>query len=200
MAEGDGFRCPGQNTMFWKPTDIYDLTCPECGSQVEFWKDDARRRCPECDHQFYNPKLDLGCAEWCKYADKCVPDLVKNMDRAQLYKKRLLESVEFSLRKDPEAYRNAQRAAGLAEDASKQARITPKGPLTAAALYFLIKSEGERSKPPFHEAKKIMRILHTEEDVEKGVIRIIKGLLGGRNMDNTAYRIVSDAVSQAGAG
>ena len=44
-----------------------------------------------------------------------------------------------------------------------------------------------------------MRILHTEEDVEKGVIRIIKGLLRGREMDTTAFRIVSDAVGRAEA-
>ena len=34
------FRCPGQNTMFWKPGDIYDVSCPSCGKPVEFWKDE----------------------------------------------------------------------------------------------------------------------------------------------------------------
>ena len=130
---------------------LWNLTaraCPECGTKVEFWKDDARRKCDKCGHQFYNPRLDLGCAEWCKYADKCVPDLVKNIDRAGLYKKRLLESLEYSLRKEREAFRHAKRAAQLAEDASKEAQVTPKGPLTAAALFFLIKHEHANGRPP----------------------------------------------------
>ena len=72
--------CPGQDTAFWKPGDIFDITCPNCGAEVEFYKDDARRKCPGCGHVFSNPKLNLGCAEWCEYADKCLgvnPELRK---------------------------------------------------------------------------------------------------------------------------
>ncbi|MDR1921392.1 MAG: hypothetical protein LBS31_06575 [Candidatus Adiutrix sp.] len=64
--------CPGQNTAFWRPGDIFDITCPGCGSQVEFFKDEARRRCQGCGHVFVNPRLNEGCAAWCKFADKCL--------------------------------------------------------------------------------------------------------------------------------
>jgi DNA-directed RNA polymerase subunit RPC12/RpoP len=64
--------CPGQNTQFWKPGDIFDIVCPACGAKVEFFKDDARRRCMGCGHIFPNPKLNEGCAKWCKFADKCL--------------------------------------------------------------------------------------------------------------------------------
>jgi hypothetical protein len=64
--------CPGQNTQFWKPDDIFQITCPACGSPVEFFKDDAKRRCPGCGCVFVNPKLNEGCAKWCKFADKCL--------------------------------------------------------------------------------------------------------------------------------
>jgi Zn finger protein HypA/HybF involved in hydrogenase expression len=64
--------CPGQDTQFWKPGDIFEIVCPACGAKVEFFKDDAKRRCPGCGHQFPNPKLNLGCAKWCKFADKCL--------------------------------------------------------------------------------------------------------------------------------
>lgn len=63
--------CPGQNTMFWKPDDIFEIECPSCHKTVEFYKDDARRRC-KCGHEFLNPKLNEGCAEWCEFADKCL--------------------------------------------------------------------------------------------------------------------------------
>jgi len=64
--------CPGQNSAFWRPGDIFDITCPGCGAAVEFFKDEARRRCPGCGHIFVNPKLNEGCAKWCKFAEKCL--------------------------------------------------------------------------------------------------------------------------------
>lgn len=68
-------RCPGQNTLFWKPEDIFDVPCPVCGKPVEFFKDDLTRKCPSCGFRFPNPRLDLGCLEWCRYADRCVAAL-----------------------------------------------------------------------------------------------------------------------------
>jgi hypothetical protein len=32
---------------------------------------------------FYNPKIALGCAEWCQYAEKCVPDLSRPAAQAK---------------------------------------------------------------------------------------------------------------------
>jgi hypothetical protein len=64
--------CPGQDTRFWKPDDIFEIVCPSCGAKVEFFKDDANRRCPGCGRGFPNPKLNEGCAKWCKFADKCL--------------------------------------------------------------------------------------------------------------------------------
>lgn len=65
-------RCPGQDRQFWKPDDIYEVACPKCRSKVEFWKDDIYRRCQKCGHRFRNPKLDLGCAQWCPQAKLCI--------------------------------------------------------------------------------------------------------------------------------
>ena len=64
--------CPGQNTAFWKPGDIFDIICPACGDKVEFFKDDARRRCEGCGYVFSNPKLNEGCAQWFEFAEKCL--------------------------------------------------------------------------------------------------------------------------------
>jgi hypothetical protein len=64
-------KCPGQDTRFWRPGDIFDARCPACGMTVEFFKDEVRRRC-HCGQMVMNPRLDLGCAAWCPYADKCL--------------------------------------------------------------------------------------------------------------------------------
>jgi len=65
-------RCPGQDKRFWKADDIFDVPCPACETRVEFFKDDSMRKCPHCGYLFRNPRLDLGCAEWCPYADQCL--------------------------------------------------------------------------------------------------------------------------------
>ena len=65
-------QCPGQDTRYWKTGDIFEIKCPSCNTVVEFFKDDSSRKCSKCGEQFFNPKLDLGCAKHCKFADKCV--------------------------------------------------------------------------------------------------------------------------------
>jgi hypothetical protein len=65
-------RCPGQDKRFWRAGDIRESPCPHCGAVIEFWKDDARRRCPACGRQVANPQFDRGCAKWCKYAAACL--------------------------------------------------------------------------------------------------------------------------------
>jgi ribosomal protein S27E len=65
-------RCPGQDTRYWKTGDIFTIECPSCGEELEFFKDDQTRKCSECGERFFNPKMDLGCIEYCKFADKCI--------------------------------------------------------------------------------------------------------------------------------
>ncbi len=73
-------RCPGQNTQFWKPEDIYDIICPYCRAEIEFWKDEPVRTCPQCKREVRNPKIDLGCAKWCAHAKECLGIIPENSD------------------------------------------------------------------------------------------------------------------------
>jgi endogenous inhibitor of DNA gyrase (YacG/DUF329 family) len=65
-------RCPGQDPRFWKPGNIFDVKCPGCGKNVEFFKDEPKMKCRNCGRTMANPKLDLGCAQWCQYAQQCL--------------------------------------------------------------------------------------------------------------------------------
>ena len=71
-------KCPGRDQRFWKPSDIFEVACRKCGGTIEFWKDDIVRRCKGCGLKMRNPKLDLGCAKRCKFADKCLGLVVEN--------------------------------------------------------------------------------------------------------------------------
>jgi len=57
---------------YWRPEDIFDVACPRCGAEIEFWKDEPVRVCPSCKAEVSNPRMDVGCAKWCKHADECL--------------------------------------------------------------------------------------------------------------------------------
>jgi DNA-directed RNA polymerase subunit RPC12/RpoP len=66
------FRCPGQDRRFWKPEDVFEVRCGQCGTFVEFFKDEPKLKCRNCGSIVVNPKIDRGCAHWCQYADRCL--------------------------------------------------------------------------------------------------------------------------------
>lgn len=73
-------RCPGQDTRYWTPEDVFDAPCAHCGKPVEFFKDDLRRRCPHCERYTLNPHNDLACAAWCPAADVCLEEVRRGDD------------------------------------------------------------------------------------------------------------------------
>jgi DNA-directed RNA polymerase subunit RPC12/RpoP len=87
-------KCPGQDPRYWKFDAIYDAECPNCGSLVEFFKDETRRKCSKCGQKVLNPKMDFGCATHCKFAQACFgddlpPELIK--EKENLFKDRVQE-------------------------------------------------------------------------------------------------------------
>jgi hypothetical protein len=65
-------KCPGQDRRYFKPEDVSEVPCGRCGRPVEFFKDDPFRRCPSCGARVINPKVSLGCAQWCAHAVQCL--------------------------------------------------------------------------------------------------------------------------------
>lgn len=90
-------RCPGQDLRFWKLDDIFDVECPHCGAAVEFWKDEPSVKCPKCRERVVNPRLDLGCAQWCQHAEQCLGALT---DVSGILSKRLIREMQSVLGDD----------------------------------------------------------------------------------------------------
>ena len=65
-------NCPGQDRAFWNADDIYNVTCGHCGASVEFFKTDGFRTCPKCEARIVNPRMEMGCAQWCQHATACL--------------------------------------------------------------------------------------------------------------------------------
>jgi len=90
-------RCPGQDQRFWKPDDIFEVQCPFCVAALEFWKDEPHLKCPQCRRLVVNPRLDLGCAEWCRHASECLEAME---DEEDILCKRLVREVRQLLGRD----------------------------------------------------------------------------------------------------
>ena len=122
-------RCPGQDTQFWGPGDIYSIDCPKCGKPVEFFKDDIRRRCKRCGHLFLNPKLDLGCSKWCQYAEQCVGAMSK-----EEFREAIVLAIKDYLDGDKERMNHCLTVLGFVERILEEEKGNPKVAIAAAAL------------------------------------------------------------------
>ncbi len=171
-------KCPGQDTRYWKPEDIFVAECPKCGAEIEFFKDDARRRCAWCGHMFYNPKIELGCAEWCQYAEKCVPDLVRAKKAAQTFKELLAELVKAHLEGDPAGWERTEQAMQFAQNLLKAEGGDPKVVLAAVLLH--------RVDPA--KAREFLAELETESEISEAVLELLGGGGAERDLNRQLYQ------------
>lgn len=116
-----GTKCPGQDTRYWKAEDIHEQPCPFCDESIEFWKTDLRLRCPNCKQKVVNPRFNLGCAQWCAYADQCLRDAAR--DDGPETPREALDSELFMLtRGRPQERKDLQKRLSSTEDRCRQNR------------------------------------------------------------------------------
>ena len=110
-------QCPGQDSRNWKPGDIFDMPCPKCGSPVEFFKDEPIRRCKNCGHRFVNPKMDFGCAAYCRFAEQCLGDMPPELlaKRKDLLKDRVAVEMKRYFKTDFKRIGHATKVGRYAE-------------------------------------------------------------------------------------
>jgi hypothetical protein len=173
-------KCPGQDTRYWKPGDIFVAECPKCGAEIEFFKDDTRRRCAWCGHMFYNPKIELGCAEWCQYAEKCVPDLVRAKKAAQNFKDLLSEMVESHLQGDQAAWERTAKGVQFAQDLLKAEGGDPKVVLAAVLLH--------RVEPA--KVREFLAELETEPEITESILELLAGQGAERDLNRQLFQDV----------
>ena len=137
-------KCPGQDPRFWKFDAIFEAECPKCGNQVEFFKDETKRRCKKCGHQVLNPKMDFGCAAHCKFAEHCFgelpPELVKQ--KQDLFKDRVAVEMKLYFRQDFKRIGHSAKVARYAEKLVEKEKGDP--PLVPSPLRIFTISEFEK--------------------------------------------------------
>jgi Zn ribbon nucleic-acid-binding protein len=195
-------RCPGQDTRFWGPNDIYTVDCPNCGHKVEFFKDDIRRRCQKCGGLLLNPKLDTGCTAWCQYAVQCIGIRHKGE-----IKDSLSRAMREYFHRDEEKIRHSFEVLGFAEEILEKEKGNPKVVIPAAMLHDIGIHEADK-KPEraegSHREKEVLSIvrgilekLGYEKDTSEEVGQVVEGCRTGAAMNTLNGKIVHDAAQLA---
>jgi len=139
-------KCPGQDIRYWKPEDIFDTNCPQCGVMVEFFKDETVRTCKKCGYRFVNPRMDFGCAAYCKFASQCLGDLPPELlaKRQDLLKDRVAIEMKRTFGRDFKRIGHAGKVARYAARIVKEEKGDTAVVLCAAYLHDIGIQEAER--------------------------------------------------------
>ncbi|MBI1747227.1 MAG: phosphohydrolase [Acidobacteria bacterium] len=187
----------------WKPEDIFDIKCPWCKQDVEFWKDEPRRACPACRRDVRNPRIDLGCAKWCKSAAECLGITIENPEILASVRERLLAALKDCLAGDENRIEAARRVLANAE-ALLECENADAVVVKAAAILRAVETHEakeprgsaagplqERETPPM--VRSILESVGLEAMVIEHVCRIVDSPYSGNDLDTPEFRIVWDA-------
>jgi hypothetical protein len=190
-------KCPGQDTRYWKPGDIFETSCPRCGHTVEFFKDESTRRCKSCRAAVVNPKMDFGCAAYCRYASECLgemgPELLSK--REDLLKDRVALEVKRRLGRAFQTISHAVKVARYAEELAREEKAEPAVVLCAAFLHVFSEGppEGEAAPGAVREAREILEALGGEEALIRKVEAIIDAFRTLRQDSSINTKVFFDA-------
>lgn len=195
-------KCPGQDPRYWKFDAIFDAECPNCGSKLEFFKDETRRKCKNCGQYVLNPKMDFGCAAHCKFAAQCFGDLPPELikQKENLFKDRVAVEMKMSLKNDFRRIGHASRVASLVERLIGSEKSTAAVLLAAAYLHDVEPLDGSDTKEPDDQkekgtakAKEILEKLDAPEELIQEVCAIIKNLEKPNGYESQNLNLLHDA-------
>jgi len=196
-------RCPGQDRRFWKPEDIFISPCPECGCEIEFWKDEPFLNCRECGADVRNPRVDLGCAAWCPAAAECLGRLATDSDMVVPIRDRLMKALGEVFGDDRRRIDHALKVCEYADAICEEEGGSPVVVKAAALLHDVGIPEAERRHgsaagqfqerlgPPI--AKRILEQIPLAPELIAHVCRIIGSHHSGRDIDTTEFRVIWDS-------
>ena len=194
-------RCPGQDQRFWKPDDIFEVECSGCGRAVEFFKDEPKLKCRGCGQTVVNPKIDLGCAEWCQYAEQCLG--VSTIKTLRGIRDKLVHEMEEYFADDEKRIEHAMAVLNYAEQIQAVEGGDPLVVRAAAILHDIGIHQAERkhgsSAGKYQEtegssiAAEILNKHNISPEVVEHVCKIIANHHSAKDIDTTEFRVVWDA-------
>jgi len=193
-------KCPGQDQRYWKPEDIFEVDCSYCGNSIEFFKDEPKLKCRQCGHIVINPKIDLGCAEWCQYAEQCLGVTVKSLI---IIRDKLIGEMKKVFGDDQKRIAHALAVLDYAEQIQAVEGGDPLIVKAAAILHDIGIHEAERkynsSAGKYQEvegpliAEEILKRYDIETEAIEHICKIIANHHSAKDIDTTEFRIILDA-------
>jgi len=199
-------KCPGQDSRFWKTDDIFEILCGHCGAIIEFFKTDGQRRCTQCGGRVVNPRVSIGCAQWCKQAKECLgyDPLLQTDESAELaLVDRLIQAMKDEFGDDQRRITHALRVLEFAEKIMQAEKADPRVVFAAAVLHDIGIQAAEQKHgsaagnfqelegPPI--ARRIMNELGLDSQTIEHVCRIVGSHHSAGDIDTPEFRILWDA-------
>lgn len=201
-------KCPGQDSRFWKPEDVFEIQCLKCGSIIEFFKDDVKRKC-RCGEEIVNPRLDFGCAQWCEYGEQCIgvippelEELKKELEKGR-FKEKFSQAMKRYFDKDVKRIHHSLKVARFAEEIARQEGGNPLVVLGSAYLHDIGIHEAEKkygnSSGEYQEkegppiAKDLLRRIGLKAELIDEICDIISHHHHPREVETLNFQILYEA-------
>lgn len=193
-------RCPGQDRRYWRPEDIFEVRCPQCGSTVELWKDEGVSRCRNCGTPVVNPRVAQGCAQWCRFAEECMSFEHGAGGDTFSVEQRLTGLIKSVFGEDARPFNHSLSVLGWAERIMEKEGGKPPVVKASAILHELTcevesPDPDEKSLAPEKHAllDRMMNSAGVTEPLKKEVKTVISRFFYGHGQESTEYFIFSDA-------
>lgn len=177
------------------------MRCPECDCSMEFFKDEPRLKCLNCGKMVPNPKIDLGCAEWCRYADQCLGVSVGK--GISFMRDRLIDEMKKVFETDQKRIEHTLAVLNYAEQIQSAEGGDPLVVKAAAILHDIGILQAEKnygsSAAKYHQiegpiiARPILAKYELDKETIEHICKIIADHHSAKNIDTLEFRIVWDA-------
>ena len=197
-------RCPGQDMRFWTAEDVFDVRCPHCGKDLEFFKDEPYRTCKSCRKKVSNPRLDLGCAKWCAYGEQCLEQAAGASEETGSLCQRITDQMKAVFGDDQRRIDHALAVLSYAEQIMETEKDLAGVVVRAAAILHDIGIHEAKRKhgstaskyqelegPPI--AQRILESLAVDQPIIDHVCRIIANHHTDGVIDTSEFRVIWDA-------
>ncbi len=178
-------RCPGQDMRFWKPEDIFTLKCPHCGNEMEFWKDEPFLLCRKCRNEIKNPRIDLGCSKWCKFADQCLGRAAPGESAAPVIEK-IKALLRSQFKPGADAMAKLDNSCRLADEILGGTKCDPCVVKTSLAL--LLFSAGAKMRED--EIHGLLGKAGIGDGQQEKIVAIVKAAVSGADSDSEELKAV----------
>ena len=184
-------RCPGQDTRFWKPEDIFTLACQFCGNEIEFFKDEPFLNCRKCGKEVRNPRINLDCAKWCKSADQCLGRSSGN-DSASPIIEKIKTLLDSQLHLGADAMKELEKACKLADNVLGGTKCDPCVVKTSLVVLFFFKDE----KKYDDRVAEILENAGITKEQQERISAIVKAIISDTDADLDEFKTVKKILKQ----